>query len=960
MSQAGGQSATSPAGGCSAASAASAGLLEREEDVAELSRALLTAGQGVGCLVVVEGPAGIGKSELLAAARAQAEQAGSQRLDAAGIELEREIPFGVATELIEPRLAAATVEDRARLLSGHAGLVAPLLEPGFSSAAADPTVLVRGLYWLVANLTSGQRPQPLVITIDDLQWVDRPSLAFLAYLAARLEELPIALVVASRYGEEATGDDVLAWLRERSDRRVLRPQVLSDDAVGRIVAAGLPGADPAFSRACAEVSGGNPFLACELVRALRADGVPPTARAVSDVRGLVPDSVLRSVLVRLGRLDEPAQRLAAAVAVLGDRTPLRHAAELAELEADTGEAAADVLAKAHILCPGEPLRFTHALIATAIASDIPAFARARAHRRAADLLQVEGSPLQVIAAHLLLTRPDADQHTVSTLRRAAAAALSQGEPGAAVRMLARALEEPPAAEERGRVLLELAEAEIDHGNPRAGARLDQADGLLRGPEDRARALRALARLRFATGEHVAAAETLEQALAHFGEGDPALAPLVAQHLTLTMFRASLHPISKRRLAPLVTAAREGRAPQEPGLLAHIALRMAFGGASADHVRSLAERATRDQPLIDPASYGVLTGIVVQALACVDELEFAEQLADDALGAARRSGSLLSYTMASYHRAIPRYHRGALQDALADLDQALIASDEGWTAGDAWGGALRAHIQIELGDRGAAEAALASSVAVPADWMEASIVQFARARLALADGRPEQALSDALAVGGQLEQGFGIDHPGFIPWRWTAALAAHALDDATRAQALARSGLERAQWSGIPRAMGMALGTVAAIGPDDHRLELLVDAVSVLRRSPSLLARGHALFDLGAAQRRSGQIAAARTPLREALQLAHEMDATVLEANARHELHATGARPRRAAHSGADALTPTERRVAELAAQGLSNPQIAQALFVTTKTIQTHLAHAYRKLDIRSRHHLAHALGASGP
>jgi DNA-binding CsgD family transcriptional regulator len=128
----------------------------------------------------------------------------------------------------------------------------------------------------------------------------------------------------------------------------------------------------------------------------------------------------------------------------------------------------------------------------------------------------------------------------------------------------------------------------------------------------------------------------------------------------------------------------------------------------------------------------------------------------------------------------------------------------------------------------------------------------------------------------------------------------------------------------------------------------------------VLAYGHVLFDLGAAQRRSGQISAARTPLREALQLAHEMGATVLEANARHELHATGARPRRAAHSGADALTPTERRVAELAAQGLSNPQIAQALFVTTKTIQTHLAHAYRKLDIRSRHHLAHALGVSGP
>jgi DNA-binding CsgD family transcriptional regulator len=168
-------------------------------------------------------------------------------------------------------------------------------------------------------------------------------------------------------------------------------------------------------------------------------------------------------------------------------------------------------------------------------------------------------------------------------------------------------------------------------------------------------------------------------------------------------------------------------------------------------------------------------------------------------------------------------------------------------------------------------------------------------------------------------------------------------------------LERARWAGTARALGLALRTQAAITEDERRLPLLAEATDVLAGSPSALERAHALVELGAARRRAGQRSAARPPLREGLQLADRMGAGPLIETARRELHATGARPRRAAHTGADALTPTERRVAGLATEGLTNAQIAQALFVTPKTIETHLAHAYRKLGIDSRRDLPAAL-----
>jgi DNA-binding CsgD family transcriptional regulator len=934
-------------------------LIERDREVTAIARCLTGATAGGGSVVVIDGPPGIGKSRLLDSAREDAVARDVAVLSARGIELEREVPFGVAAELFGSRLAEAPRKEREALLAGQAGLAAAVLDPT-APPPEEAQALVRGLYWLTVNLAAAAAPGPLLVLVDDAQWADRPSLGFIAHLAVRVREMSVALVVATRGGEQADASDLVDWLLTQPEHRVLRPSALSEPGVGRMVAAELPGPDPAFVHACTQVSGGNPFLARELVRSLQADGIAPTARSVPAIEQLVPASVVQSVLVRLARLGPSCQQLAAAVAVLGGDAAMRHAAALAELELPAAEQAADRLADAHVLAAGAPLRFAHPLIASAVSADRPAFARARAHRHAAGLLAAEGAPAEVVSVHLLRSEPEAQPATVATLREAAIRGLARGDAPVAVRLLRRALAEPPPAATRPGVLLELAEAEMQSGHPGARTHIDAALALLREPAERIEALALLARLHLQLGEHEASARALQEALALVDDDDDAMAQaLIADELSATLFQAPLRARAAARVAPLLAAARNGRTPEHPGLLAHLALRLALAGGTPAQVRVLAEQATANNPLVDSASYGMLMGIVIQALVCVDELDVAERIADDALALARRRGSLLTYASASFHRAIPRYHRGALDDALADLDQALTASSEGWDAARGWIAALQAHVHIACGELPAAQAALAAGQGVAVTSLDHPIVRFAHAQLALAERAPAAALAEAEAVGRQLREGFGIDHPGFVPWRSTASEAAFALGQHDRAERLARAELILARESGVPRAIGRALRTAARVADGERSIARLHEAIAVLELSPSVLERVEATVGLGAALRRAGQRVAARAPLRVGLQLADTIGAAPLAETARQELHATGARPRRAAWTGADALTPTERRVALLATDGLTNPQIAQALFVTSKTIQTHLAHAYRKLGINSRHQLTEAL-AQGP
>jgi DNA-binding CsgD family transcriptional regulator len=232
----------------------------------------------------------------------------------------------------------------------------------------------------------------------------------------------------------------------------------------------------------------------------------------------------------------------------------------------------------------------------------------------------------------------------------------------------------------------------------------------------------------------------------------------------------------------------------------------------------------------------------------------------------------------------------------------------------------------------------------------------RARLRLEAGHPAAALEDLEAVGRHAES-MNFSNPAFLRWRSQAALALHRLGRLQEALELAREEVELSRRWEAPRAIGISLRALGLIEAGAAGERLLREAVEVLAESPARLEHARALIDLGAALRRANSRSEAREHLREGVDLAQRCGAAALVARGNAELAATGAHPRKGMLSGLEPLTASERRVAQLAAEEVSNKEIAQALFVTVKTVEVHLSRVYRKLDITSRRQLSGALSA---
>ena len=371
--------------------AATGQLIERSEELARIESALGEARTGHGTFLVIEGPAGIGKSALLAAARTVAADGGMRVLRARGTELERDFAFGVVRQLFEPPLAEASELERTDLLQAAAGVAAGLLglpgtPPGDGppSSGVDPSfAILHGLYWLCANLAA---VDPLCVVVDDAHWVDAPSLRYLAFLLTRLEELDVALVLATRPREAGTDAELLATVTTDPSAVVIRLPPLTRAGVAELVESRLGEApDPVFVDACVRATRGTPFLMHELVEALSEGGVAPTGDAARQVERIGARTVGRSIGLRLRRLPENAARLARALAVL-EQSDLLPAARLAGLEGPEAAEAADLLATAGILESGRPLRFVHPIVRSGIYSELSSAERARGHRRAAELL----------------------------------------------------------------------------------------------------------------------------------------------------------------------------------------------------------------------------------------------------------------------------------------------------------------------------------------------------------------------------------------------------------------------------------------------------------------------------------------------------------------------------------------------------------------------------------------------
>jgi DNA-binding CsgD family transcriptional regulator len=360
------------------------------------------------------------------------------------------------------------------------------------------------------------------------------------------------------------------------------------------------------------------------------------------------------------------------------------------------------------------------------------------------------------------------------------------------------------------------------------------------------------------------------------------------------------------------------------------------------------------------AHGDTIDIVAHALTLCDRFDEADALFARAIDLTRTRGFLSAYVGILSLRSMLQYRRGALADADADATEALaLAGDLGdpQTLTVAAENA-RNFVALERGDPSELERlARIALTPVPADTP--GTLLHSRGRLRAAAGDLGGGLTDLLGVGEQ-EQQWNSPNPAHTWWRSDAALILMQLGEHAEARHLAEEELGMARRFGAARALGIALRAVGLTRGRAAEIELLDEAAEVLSDSGAELEYARALTDLGAAIRRAGQPAKARDPLRRGYELAGRCRATALAERAMQELLAAGARPRRTAFGGVESLTPSELRVAELAGGGMTNREIAQAVFVTEKTVETHLGHVYTKLDIASRAELPAKLARAAP
>jgi DNA-binding CsgD family transcriptional regulator len=350
------------------------------------------------------------------------------------------------------------------------------------------------------------------------------------------------------------------------------------------------------------------------------------------------------------------------------------------------------------------------------------------------------------------------------------------------------------------------------------------------------------------------------------------------------------------------------------------------------------------------------------LVVAERFDTVEEALTPMLAQVHRCGSARGFVAAYSTLGLLKLRLGALPEADAAARVALRVLQEGdFAPGLGFAATVLSDIAVEAGELGEAQAMLDL---LPQEGWPAGVgtvlIPAARGRLRLAQGRAGDALSDFQACG----ELFGTDvwdmpirETGYVHARSGAALALLRLGQREPACQLAEAELADVRVFGAPRALGIALRAAGLARGGNEGLALLGESVAALDGSPALLERAHSLAELGAALRRSGQRAAARDPLARALELAARCGARPLAARARDELRAAGARPRRPSRTGVEALTPSELRVARLAADGRSNREIAFELYVTLKAVEGHLARVYAKLGIEGRGQLTPALAA---
>jgi DNA-binding CsgD family transcriptional regulator len=936
---------------------ASTELLERDAERRHLEQAVSQAACGSPRLLVIEGAAGIGKTRLLEELQDLGVAAGMAVRWSRGTVLEQALAWSIVRQLLTQAVRDLTPEERGRSLQRAAARASPVL--GLGSDVTAPlqfSEALHSLYWLAVELAEHA---PLLMIVDDVQWADRESIGYLNYLGNRLEN-GILLAVACRAGEPESRRPELDELRLIPRQVALRPQPLSrsasDAIVGRLLG---QRAQPDLCQRFHDLTAGNPFLLHELCRGLDPDG-SDAADAVAGAETTTGQRVSISLLSRLARYPALAGKVVEAVAILGPSATLHRVSRLTGAsEVEVANAIGQMIEAEILEQPDHTVEFVHPLLRRVVYEHLSAPRSQVMHAQAAALLREEAAAPEEIASQLLHAMPAAEPWRVAHLRRVASAALAVGAPEAASHYLRRALIEPPPSEDAHGLLLELGISELHH-DPRAAVdHFAQAHEMATSTEAGSTAALHVARAHALLGDFGSALTVLNQAVDELEDADGQLRRrLDSARLVFARWDYASQELRHELFSDLRARADAG-AELDRDERANLAHELTARGEDLDVAAESARAAIRNSPTISGTDAAFVLQLTSVLVIC-DLSDEADEIARQAVREAESRGSEVDACAALTLGTYCALRRGDLREAVERAQSALALTAGVWNTGAvAW----LCEALAERGETTAANTLLrqygfdelspTQAGDAPLGYQIAMLI-YHRGRMRALAGDRTQALDDLLLVG-ELAKGWRIENPAVLDWRSTAAGVLVALERPDEATELAREELRLARRWGAASAVGTALRAAGMADRSSTGTELLREAVGVHASAPARLEYARSLVSLGIRLRRQRQRLEARELLRKGLDLASRCGAIVLANQARDELVAAGAKPRRDAIEGADALTGRERRIAELVLEELTNREIAQALFVSPRTVEHHLRNTYRKLRIQGRSELASAL-----
>ncbi len=883
--------------------------------------------------LVIEGEAGAGKTTLWLAAVEEARKRGCRVLETRPAEAEAGLPFAGLGDLVGGTLdevLSELPEPQADALR-----VALLLAPPRDTPPDERAVAVA----VLGILRELARVGPVLVAVDDVQWLDPPSAKVASFAWRRLREEPVGLLLAHRLGTDAPAGLVED---ERFSSLLVGPLALG--AVHRLLHARLDLVLPRPAlRRVHEVSGGNPFFGLELGRALQAheaelspgEPLPVPGRLQELVRSrleaLPPAS--REVLAAAAALSQPTVGLLAAAVADGERA-LRPAldAQVIELEND------------HV-------RFTHPLLASAAYQSLDPIGRRELHRRLAELVPDADER----ARHLALSTDAPDSDIARALEEAAEHARARGATATAAELCedARRLTPLDRPDDAHRRTVAAARYRFVAGDTmRARELFEQALAAARTGDARAAALVSLAQLARFEGDQPQSAALAGQALGQPGTGDRVRAE-AAGGLANALFymREELESALEHATLAADLAARLGAVALQAQLLTEQGIVEALLGrpTAAATLRAAGELGPDPERVVDSPRHAWAL-----YLSWTDECEDGAARLRQTHEDARGRGDESSVSMILANLAVAEYLTGRWQEAARVAEEGYeVALQTAQRPQQAWALSIQALVRASLGREAEARADAAEALTLAGErGMEVARIHavWALGLLELSLERPEEA-ARLLAPQRERLLAAGVGEPGsvrFVPDEIEALIALGRLDEA----------VERLEWleergRALDRASALAAGfrcrglLLAATGEREGAVAAFEQALAQHARVPMPFDRARTLLALGAAQRRAKRKRDARATLDEAVQVFEELGATLWAQKARVELGRIGGRA--ASH---DELTPTERRVAELVAEGRTNKEVAGELFVSARTVEFHLSHVYRKLGLRSRAELA--------